>query len=143
MKPQRANLFLAVMGVAVLLALAAGLSAIGTPEEARMLRLDRQRVDHLRSISNAMENYQRSHESLPASLEQIQQPSGFSGLHLNDPETKQPYEYKPLGQDDYELCAQFQTVLNARTDESGGNPLWYHGTGRQCFKLKVKTQSKK
>ena len=143
MKAQRSNLFLLVMGLAVLVALAAGLMAIGTPEEARMRRLDSQRAEHLREISNAMETYLRSHEGLPASLEQLQQPSGFTGLRLSDPQTKQPYEYKPLDKDTYELCAQFQTVQDAGTDDTPRNPIWYHGAGRHCFTLKVKPPAKK
>ncbi|WP_243366114.1 DUF1559 domain-containing protein [Fundidesulfovibrio soli] len=143
MRAQRSNLFLGVMGLAVLVALAAGLNAIGTPEEARMRRLDTQRVNNLRNISNAMENYHRSHENLPASLDQLQQPSGFNGLHLNDPETKQPYEYKPLTQDTYELCAQFQTVQDAGAEERADNPFWHHGAGRHCFALKVKAVARK
>lgn len=143
MRPQKSTLFLAVAGVAVFLALVAGLLAIGSPEEARMQRLDKLRANHLRSISTAIDSYFCRHEMLPERLDQLQEPSGSFGLHLIDPETDQPYEYKPLDQDGYELCAEFKTVLDARTDQSNNNPLWYHGTGRHCFKLTVKKQTKK
>jgi hypothetical protein len=47
--------------------------------------------------------------------------------------TKQLYEYRVLGSDKYELCAQFKQA-SARPGSAPGD-FWYHDAGRQCFQL--------
>ena len=53
-----------------------------------------------------------------------------------DPGSAEPYEYRPLDEDTYELCASFdgESPAPRRRTPAG---FWSHGVGRQCFELSV------
>jgi hypothetical protein len=108
--------------VAVMLVL--GFSQSGPPRVQRELRADSQRVSQLYQLSNAIRNYWASHSSeLPTGINQL------PGIAFTDPITHAQYEYRPLRESQYELCATF-----ARGSEAGTNP-WVHLAGHQCFQM--------
>jgi type II secretory pathway pseudopilin PulG len=135
MKLQSPTVFAIGSSVVVLTAIGAGIVAIDSPGEARMRRLDEQRVQDLQSISRAMENYRRTHDGLPPDLQRIIQPNSPPIMRLKDPDSQVFYEYKPNGTDSYELCAEFQTISDG--DDSRGNRFWDHGRGKTCFQIEV------
>jgi len=137
MKLQSSSVFAIGSSVVVVMAICAGIAAIDSPSEARMRRLDEQRVRDLQFISTAMESYRRIHDGLPADLDRIVQPNSPPSLRLRDPESQILYEYKPNGTDSYELCAKFQTTLEAKADDSRNNPFWDHGPGKTCFRFEI------
>lgn len=106
-----------------------GVFLTGSPRQARMHSLDRQRVEALTQLSGAIISYHRDHAALPASLgEAARAEAGIATADLTDPETGAPYEYRTTGADAYELCARFEGPSAADEDLR-----WKHGSGRACF----------
>ena len=139
MKLTRTSIFAVCSSFVVVLGISAGMLVIGSPGEARKKRLDELRVQDLRAISSAMENFRRTHDTLPETLDQLLQPNGPYGLRLSDPESMAAYEYRAKGSEMYELCAQFQTTLDASEDN---NAFWRHGPGRTCFQIEMRSPAK-
>lgn len=142
MKLSPAGLFTACAGLAVVAALVAGFTIIGSPETARLRRLDIQRVYDLRSLSNAIEIYWRNHARLPASLNDLQDVSQWTALRVTDAVSGQPYDYRIKEGAAYELCAQFDTALTEKSDPTSP-AFWRHDRGRQCFGLEAKPPAAK
>lgn len=120
----------AVLAIAVVVA---GLMSIDSPGEARLRRLDEQRIRDLREISRAVALSWTLNEELPDSLAELTDVGGVTELP-NDPESGAPYDYRVIDSARYELCAEF-----ARGTERGtGAPaddFWSHRDGRYCFGL--------
>lgn len=130
-------IFGAVFAVAVAAAIAGGLVLVGSPREARLERLDVERVADLRRISSAVEMFHARTGALPASLDDIG-PQGAWRQPPVDPETGAPYEYRVLEERRYELCATFSRASEDRPPGGNADVLWAHTAGRQCFPLQVK-----
>jgi len=117
--------------VLVLAAIISSFFMVDSPVTSRMRNFDRQRVDNLNSLTYMIDSDYNNTKALPASL------SGAKYEGIIDPETKQPYEYRVISADSYELCATFS--LKATADNRGyidpGN-LSYHQAGHQCFTLR-------
>lgn len=124
--------FLALVIGAVVAAVAAALMVLGPPREQRARRMDERRVDDLAAIGRATDLYWSRHGKLPANLGELT-PDAGSELATRDPESEQPYEYRVLTADQYELCARFQQP-SARPS----GIFWSHPAGRHCFALEVR-----
>jgi type II secretory pathway pseudopilin PulG len=130
--PQIAGGFLIVVAIA---AVAAGLFVLGSPGEERVRRLDERRVQDLASIAQAIDVYWTRHARLPASIAELrQEPVG--DVRYDDPDTNQAYEYRSLGADRYELCAEF--ARDSRESDGSAAGFWSHRAGRQCFGREVR-----
>jgi hypothetical protein len=116
---------------AVFASMIAGLVMVGPPSEARARKLDNRRVEDLRGLANAVDLYRSRRGSLPASLQEATREQGNSSA-LGDPLTGQPYPYRVVSVDRYEVCADFQ-----RASESEGRDwdFWSHARGPRCFEL--------
>ena len=121
--------------VAVLAVVIAGVTLLDSPAQERLRRLDERRVEDLRSISAELDFYWTREQTLPSSLEDLASEPGVF-IELYDPETGQPYEYRVLGSNTYELCAEF---ARDTADEQGRpyRDYWSHSQGRHCFELKA------
>jgi len=108
---------------------------LDSPAQERLRQLDERRVDDLRSISVELDFYWTREGTLPSSLEDLSSEPGVF-IELHDPETDQPYEYRVLDSNTYELCAKF---ARDTADEQGRphRDYWSHGQGRHCFKLEA------
>lgn len=68
--------------------------------------------------------------------EELEREAGI-GINARDPGTMEVYEYRPLDDRRFELCAAFER-------ETGQSPaafaagFWSHGAGRRCFQLMVR-----
>jgi len=125
----------AVVALAVLAAVAAGLWMIGSPGDARRLRLDERRVSDLRSISTSVDVHWTRQGVLPARLDEVSPPVGATVTV--DPVSGQRYEYRVIDARTYELCATFDAEWQPGMygyDEA----FWRHGAGRHCFRLTPK-----
>jgi hypothetical protein len=122
---------------AVVASVVGGLLLLGSPQEARERILDARRIAEIRTIANAVDLYWTRQGHLPVSLVALSQGQGIQ-IHRFDPETKRPYDYRVLGDNSYELCAEF-----ARDAAQDGlipqGDFWAHGSGSQCFRLEPKT----
>jgi len=116
--------------LAVTLAVAGGLSAIGSPSEARNRRFDATRVAALREISRAIDVHHAKNRRLPENLYYL---ASNSGADVRDPATGEIYQYSVTAERDYELCAAFSAP-----SESARDDFWWHGAGTQCYPLKVR-----
>jgi len=125
-----------------LMAIFSGFLIVGTPSQARLMRIDTQRVSDLQSIQWQLVNYWQAKQSLPDSLERLTDPfSGFSAPL--DPDTGAPYEYRILSLTSFELCAMFaqansnssiNTYEVVRPAKDGATTdSWAHDKGRVCF----------
>lgn len=104
-----------------------------------MHRLDEQRVSDLQNISNAIATYRRTHEALPATLDELVRPDVFPSARLKDAASGRPYDYIAKNATAYELCAEFETATEDRIETGRGvSPFWKHGRGRQCFSLEAR-----
>jgi hypothetical protein len=125
-EPRRHKLFGLAATAAVLIAVTLGFTAMGGPSSQRAVQADAQRTRHLHQIAEAI----RDRGTLPESLDQVP-------FRSTDPETGARYEYRPLSNASYELCATFASDnrLEAPTRRS---TFWLHGPGRRCFQFDVK-----
>ena len=111
-----------------------GLIILGPPSQERVNRLDERRVADLQQIEAAVNLYWTRHSRLPASLEELAREAGVR-LSVRDPGMNQAYEYRPLDETTFELCATFESALPPEARSAG---FWSHGSGRQCFQPKVR-----
>jgi len=118
---------------------------IGSPARERLRRIDEQRLRDLQGIRRALEilcvdragPVPRLVDRLPQTLEEIDAKArrgdavGWA-LALTDPETKESYEYRPLSETEFELCARFELPRQRRWE-----PFWNHPAGQACFRLNL------
>lgn len=133
--------------VLVVIAVIAGLFLVGPPGEERKRKLDAIRVSDLRAVATAVDRYWTTHSALPPSLEALAKERDTS-LSLLDPETRQPYLYRALGGNDYELCANFarEDGEDRQTTPGPGGAsepypgFWSHEAGRHCYRIEPRKQ---
>jgi hypothetical protein len=143
-KPDKAKLVGYGAGLVVIAAIVAGFFIIGTPQDARAMRLDNQRVSDLQGMQWQIVNYWQQKERLPGTLAELQDPiSGY--LLPRDPETGESYGYRAVGSLSFELCGTFAREGQG-TNYYGPRPLafpekgispeldsWQHEAGQECF----------
>jgi type II secretory pathway pseudopilin PulG len=118
-----------VAGILVVAAVTAALVLLGSPRQARLRRLDDQRLSALQAMTNAADAYLHSRGALPDTLDQLATDQTWqSPSVLHDPETGAPYGYRKIGPSTYQLCARFATASGEEVP-----PHWRHGPGRACF----------
>lgn len=132
-------------GALVAITIIAGFFIVGSPQQARLYRLDNQKVNDLQNIQYQVVAYWQAKQKLPSTLADLNNSiSGFS-VPL-DPQSSAAYEYKAKGPLSFELCANFNAeARQAATGREmytpapvGGKGMpqqesWQHGAGRTCF----------
>ena len=126
-------------GAAVLLAIVAGFFIVGTPQEARLMRFDQEKVYALQNIQSQIVNYWQTKQALPPTLSELNDP--LYGMTVPvDPQTGGQYGYEPTSASAFKLCAMFNTasrpVLAGYSDPYGrymGDQNWEHTAGEVCF----------
>jgi len=133
--------------VLVVTAAVTGLFLLGPPREERDRTLDTMRVSDLREAARAVDRYWATKDTLPPSLEALSKERGIS-LTVLDPETGQPYQYRVLEANAYELCADFsrddsedkRATLSSEIGSDQYPPFWSHRAGRHCYRLEPQKQ---
>ncbi len=92
---------------------------------------DERRIEDLQRLSHAINAFRLRQHVLPASLSRLPVDAA-APIHIYDPVTHRPYDYRPLGPLAYELCASFDA---AGPDER--RLFWWHDAGRHCFALET------
>lgn len=119
----------------------ASLFFVESPTETRNRKLDNAVLENFNDIDRALETYYNDNETIPEDLEVLK--SEFSYItdkDLEDPVSKEKYEYKKVSDNTYELCATFRTS-NKDDEEDRYKPYeeqWPHDIGHQCLKQKVR-----
>lgn len=133
------------LSLVVVAAIITGFYLIGSPGKERQRRLDTTRTQHLESLSYSIDYYYRSAgQKLPSQLSELTLSSSYrlQPQQLKDPGTGEPYGYRVIDQDTYELCATFvQTSADRNINQpppTAEPNFWNHGAGRQCFSLDVR-----
>jgi hypothetical protein len=129
--------FVVVAVAAVAASVLGGLLLLGSPRTERERRLDARRVADMRALASAVDLYWTRQGQLPSSLATLAQERGIQPNRV-DPENGRPYDYRVVGENAYELCAQF---ARDASEEGRGRreDFWTHGSGLQCFRLAPKT----
>jgi len=134
---------LVVVGVAL------GFAAAGSPTTERMRTFDERRASDLATLASCVSDYARQFERLPATLDELNRSTSYSYCaSRRDPETGDAYEYRvvtPLEEisntmfeGEFELCATFSLegsaiAANTANYPTGTNSKWYeHAVGRAC-----------
>jgi hypothetical protein len=121
------RMFAGCAGFAMALTLGFGFWSTGSPSSVRVLNEDSRRVRDLYDLTVQIENkrYGGGLQGPPASLTDV-------GLTARDPFTDQPYEYRRLDGERYQVCAEFRA---ASPTASGPVLFWAHPAGRRCFDI--------
>jgi hypothetical protein len=144
--------FISILYITVLTiaALIYGFMTIPSPFMQHQISMDHRRVSDLGEIKSSIEDYYRTHNQLPQTLQELKTASAgtYQSFGIADPETKAPYEYAILNQKPpfVQLCATFTT--NSQKDDPDeydpNNYDWQsysgdyqHPAGHFCFKLNI------
>lgn len=140
----RANLVGYGAFLVVVLSIVGGFFIIGTPNSARLVRFDEQKVNDLSNIQYQVVYYYQQKEELPQNLAELTDPiSGY--VAPKDAQTGQDYGYRVTGPLSFEVCATFN-VPTRGTDRSYADPsiarhiggeTWVHGAGQTCFERTI------
>ncbi|MFC2078837.1 hypothetical protein ACFLSZ_02545 [Candidatus Bipolaricaulota bacterium] len=137
MKNSSKNILIAAGAIVVVLAaVIVGVILLDSPAQERVRRLDERRVDDLQDLSYAVDIYWTREGTLPVSLADLSNEERIV-RDLRDPETGQPYEYRIVGDNTYELCAEFARDTASDERDTPYRIFWFHGSGRQCFQLEA------
>jgi hypothetical protein len=120
---------------AVIAALAGAVAVLGSPMKQRQYALDERRLSDLRDISNTVLNHARKHDALPQELSVLDAQEWAPPRH--DPDTSQPYEYKVMDEQSFQLCAVF-ALSSSALEQNRRYPYRRstertHDAGKQCF----------
>jgi len=146
--PGRARMVAYGAGLVVVLAIVAGFFIMGSPSQVRLYRFDAQKVSDLQNIQWQIVNYWQQKESLPATLQEIEDP--LSGWMLpKDPQTGEDYVYRRNSPLDFALCATFNADSKDARMSSEAMPAraygsldgnFEHGAGEVCFDRSIDPQ---
>lgn len=122
---------LIVSVVLIVASLITGFSLIDSPTVSRAKATDEQRLNDLFTIQSSINSYYLRTQELPTSLEKI---DVIQNIPV-DPRTDQPYGYDVIDQDEYKLCATFETDS---ADQADYYPRYYgfdlqYQAGENCF----------
>ncbi len=140
----------------IVIAIIAGFSVAGSPATERSRAFDKTRSSNLNSIANCINRYSKEYESLPKSLDFIEDVSGYSNCGKNkDPKTNEKYEYNITSElkekngvieGEFELCATFELVADENTLDADSSSVYYnkssskwedHSVGQNCDREKI------
>jgi len=113
-----------------------GFVLVDSPAQSRAVNSDQQRANDLTQLNFLISSYYQVNGQLPPDL------SVIGGQTYTDPVSGAPYGYNLVGDDTYELCAEFATDTSASVGQSIKDiyaiGIWYyHQAGYQCFQQKV------
>ncbi|MFH0776409.1 MAG: DUF5671 domain-containing protein [Patescibacteria group bacterium] len=127
----------------VLACLVAAFSLIDSPQKAREVREDQERISELQQISFAITDFYNQHSALPENLDKLVEESKVQSEVLLDPVSHAKYEFQIADSKNYQLCANF-THSNREPDSPNNysDPAWEHDTGRACFAIAISENDK-
>jgi hypothetical protein len=129
------GLLLAIVSAVVIGAVVTGFLVMGSPQDARKAELDKRRVEDLRMLANLMTP--ETGRPLRDSLE-LNSYNPDLKAQVTDPVTGEPYGYRVIDRDHFELCATFDTELRAQ-DMQMWEREWAHVKGRNCFRFDARS----
>ena len=145
-----AKYFAWATSILVLVAIAGAFFIVGSPQTARLMQFDQQKVSDLQGIQSRVVNYWQSKEKLPANLNELNDPISSFNIPV-DPQTNQLYEYNVKDAENlsFEICATFnkegsdmygQVRPISGPDKGFTAENWQHSAGRVCFERTIDKQ---
>jgi len=138
--------FAIITGILVVIAIITSFFIIGSPQSARSVQFDQQKISDLQVIQDQIVYYYQSKEKLPSSLSSINDPISSFKVPI-DPQTNQPYEYNVINAENltFELCAVFNKEGSDQYAQysapvKGVADNWAHSAGRICFERTIDKQ---
>lgn len=143
---------IAKWGIAIIVAglVVFGFYSAGSPQTARNLKLDQQRLSDLQGMQSQIIYFWQQKNRLP--INAVELTDSISGyVAPADPENGYSYEYLVLSDLKFELCATFKTIGEAGNVKVASGILkvgsyptyfdnWEHGLGRVCFERIIDPQ---
>ena len=133
-------------GVLVLVVVVFAFIVVGSPNSARLVQFDQQKVSDLQGIQDQVLNYWQRKQAMPVTLADLN--DSISGYKAPvDPQSKASYEYivtSPTAPS-FELCATFNAPsqkMPSTVDPlgTGLSQNWNHAVGRVCFERTIDKQ---
>ncbi len=113
---------------------------VESPAEARQRKHDAEVLNQFSQIDSAINAYYSKNNRLPESIVQSFEESPYLDINnFKDPLSAKAYDYKKVGDDAYELCAEFMTDNRNQNNQRDYNysDRWPHAAGYQCLKQKA------
>jgi hypothetical protein len=98
--------------------LVVSLAHIETPSSVREMKTDQQMVGDLQDMQWRIEDFARSTEKLPETIQQMY--GTFASP--TPPEGEEPYVYEVTGENTYKLCATFNQTVAGQTVDMNTKP---------------------
>ncbi len=127
-------------GILVLAVIINAFILVGSPNSARLIQFDRQKISDLQQIQMQIVNYWQRKESLPISLFDLNDPISEFKVPV-DLQSNVSYEYnvKNAASLSFELCATFNKP--GKGNNYGlADTVWDHASGRVCFERTIDKQ---
>ena len=142
-----AKYFAWVTSILVLAVIVSAFVVVGSPNSARLIQFDQQKVYDLQNIQSQIVNYWQKKGFLPNSLSDLNDPISSFMVPV-DSQTKNNYEYvmKDEVNLSFELCATFNKPSQKNTMATiypvgrGIDQNWDHNSGRVCFERTIDKQ---
>lgn len=137
-----------ISGIVILASIIGAFFIVGTPNTARLMQFDSQKITDLQNIQYQVVNYYQRTGVLPPMLGNLT--DNISGYSIPiDPQTKASYEYFTVMDTaipSFDLCANFnkqnsrEIIPIAYPIGTGMSQNWQHETGRTCFTRTIDPQ---
>lgn len=130
----RSKLIGAVVSSIVALSIIGGFFIIGSPIEARLHKIDNQRINDLSVIQSQVLQFWQYKEALPENIGELNDP--LSGFILPvDPSTGSSYRYESTSDASFKICATFdaESIESELTRPASFEDNWQHTSGEVCF----------
>lgn len=140
------KIFVGVVIAAVAAAAIGGLIVSGTPSQERARQFDNRRINDLQQLSQAIDQFWTRNARLPETLADMQNRREYYVPSVEDPRTKESYEYRVTAGKTYELCAGFESDASSESPQDmyarpyyakEGANFWSHGKGRVCYTIEA------
>ncbi len=123
---------------------------VESPKVARNRQIDQNIINNFNQIDGGLNSYYQIYKKLPSSLDALRAEYKYLTNDIfKNAVNQEVFQYKVLGDRDYELCATFFTDAS-QVDQIGkprdssyyNDPRWSHGIGYQCLSQKVQAINK-
>lgn len=126
----------------VLIALVISFLVVESPTETRQRKMDQRITSSLYQVDNAVNEYYRNNGVLPENLKQLQEDVNYIlEEDINNPISNEMYEYKIVGDTEYQICTNFQSSSKEMAEQEYStyyvDKTWLHDAGYQCFSQKI------
>ncbi|MCA9360846.1 hypothetical protein KC730_03060 [Candidatus Kaiserbacteria bacterium] len=136
---KKSVLFGYIAGAIALVVVGLGVMQIQSPSDAREIKIDNQMIGDLQDMQWRIEDYYRTNNSLPESINEIY--GQFTAPTA--PEGREAYTFEVTGEKTYKICATFAKDVDLGRNNSYAYPVfeknnnWDYKAGHWCFEREI------